>query len=240
MNYELRKAGTRPAKAPARSRQRRLSPDERRAEFVRKATEFFADEGFDGGTRELARRLGVTQPLLYRYFPSKDDLIREVYRKVYLEPLESGWDKGLSDRSRPIRERLQQFYESYTDIIFTRTWLRIYLFSGLKGLDINRDYVSVVRDKILTRIVRECRHAMGLPAQARPSAAELERAWIFHGGIFYYGIRKFVYESEVLEDKAKMIADAIDLYLAGFGDAPPGRRVPPRGRSDRLQLAAEN
>ena len=29
----------------------------------------------------------MTQPLLYRYFPSKDDLIKEVYRTVYLEPL---------------------------------------------------------------------------------------------------------------------------------------------------------
>src|SRR6188474_2841063 len=110
----------------ARVKQKRLSPDDRRREFVAKATEFFSEEGFNGGTRELARRLGVTQPLLYRYFPSKDDLIKEVYRTVYLEPLESGWERRLTDRSRPIRERLQQFYNAYTDVIFTRTWLRIY------------------------------------------------------------------------------------------------------------------
>ena len=48
----------------ARTKQRRLSPDDRRQEFVAKATEFFAEEGFGGGTRALARRLGVTQPLL--------------------------------------------------------------------------------------------------------------------------------------------------------------------------------
>ncbi|HEY0912661.1 MAG TPA: helix-turn-helix domain-containing protein, partial [Bradyrhizobium sp.] len=59
-----------------RAKQRRLSPDDRRKEFVAKATEFFSEEGFGGGTRDLARRLGVTQPLLYRYFPSKDDLIK--------------------------------------------------------------------------------------------------------------------------------------------------------------------
>jgi len=71
----------------ADAKQRRRSPDERRKEFVAKATEFFSEEGFGGGTRALARRLGVTQPLLYRYFPSKDDLIKEVYRTVYLDPL---------------------------------------------------------------------------------------------------------------------------------------------------------
>jgi AcrR family transcriptional regulator len=225
--------------SPVRVKQKRLSPEDRRKEFIRKATEFFADEGFDGGTRELARRLGVTQPLLYRYFPSKEDLIKEVYNKVYLEPLESGWEKRLTDRSRPIRDRLQQFYNAYTDAIFTRTWLRIYLFSGLKGLDINRSYVSLVRDKILTRIIKECRFEAGLPVQAKPTAAELEMAWVFHGGIFYYGIRKFIYEALVLEDKEKMITDAIDVYLAGVHKILEKGTAQPAARSDRLDLAAD-
>ena len=220
-------------KAPVkrtRAKQRRLSADDRRSEFVSKATELFAEEGFGGGTRALARRLGVTQPLLYRYFPSKDDLIKEVYRKVYLEPLEIGWEKLLSDRSRPLRVRLQEFYEVYTDAIFDRKWLRIYLYSGLKGLDINRWYVGMVKDKILTRIVRECRQDAGLATQGRPSAAELELAWVFHGGIFYYGVRKYIYEAPVLEDKAQMISDALDLFLAGFERVAEGatdrRRAP--------------
>jgi AcrR family transcriptional regulator len=200
----------------ASARQRRLSPADRRKEFVAKATEFFSDEGFGGGTRDLARRLGVTQPLLYRYFPSKDELIKEVYRTVYLEPFETGWEKLLADRSRPLRDRLQEFYSAYTDAIFTRKWLRIYLYAGLKGLDINRWYVGVVRDKILTRIIRECRHEAGLPAHGKPSASEIELAWVFHGGIFYYGVRKYIYESPVLEDKDRMISDALDAFLASF------------------------
>ena len=200
----------------ARSKQRRLSPDDRRKEFVAKATEFFSEEGFGGGTRDLARRLGVTQPLLYRYFPSKDDLIKEVYRTVYLEPFDTGWETLLMDRARPLRDRLQEFYCSYTKVIFTRKWIRIYLYSGLKGLDINRWYVGVVRDKILTRIVGECRHQAGLDAQGRLTAPELEMAWVFHSGIFYYGVRKYIYESPVLEDKEQMICNAVDAFLAGY------------------------
>jgi AcrR family transcriptional regulator len=220
-------------------KQKRLSPEDRRKEFIRKATEFFAEEGFNGGTRELARRLGVTQPLLYRYFPSKEDLIREVYRKVYLEPLDSDWEKRLSDRSRPLRDRLQHFYVTYTDAIFNRIWLRIYLFSGLKGLDINRWYVGTVRDKILTRIIKEWRFEAGLSVQSKPTATELELAWVFHGGIFYYGVRKFIYESPVLEDKEKMIADAIDTFLIGMTRAL-GKTSRGASRSlDRLEAAAD-
>src|SRR6478672_10403468 len=199
-----------------RLKQKRLSPDDRRKEFLAKATEFFSEEGFGGGTRDLARLLGVTQPLLYRYFPSKDDLIKEVYRTVYLEPLETGWEKLLADRSRPLRDRLLEFYTAYTDAIFTRKWLRIYLYAGLKGLDINRWYVGMVRDKILARIIRECRHQAGLAVQSRPTAAEVELAWVLHGGIFYYGVRKYIYESPVLEDKEQVIGDALDVFLAGF------------------------
>src|SRR6266404_5295274 len=212
------------------AKQRRLSPDDRRKEFVAKATEFFSEEGFGGGTRALARRLDVTQPLLYRYFPSKDDLIKEVYRTVYLDPLETGWEKLLTDRTRPLRDRLLEFYRAYTDAIFTRKWLRIYLYSGLKGLDINRWYVGMVRDKILTRIIRECRHEAGLAVQNKPTASELEMAWVFHSGIFYYGVRKYIYESPVLEDKEQMIGDALDVFLAGFdrvfGTAGAPRRAP--------------
>jgi Bacterial regulatory proteins, tetR family len=73
-----------------RPHQAGLSPDDRRREFVAKTTEFFSGQ---------ARRLRVTQPRLYRYFPSKDDLIKEVYRTACLEPFDTGWEKLLIDRA---------------------------------------------------------------------------------------------------------------------------------------------
>ena len=57
---------------------------------------------------------------------------------------------------------------------------------------------------------------MGLPSQSKPTAPELELAWVFHSGIFYYGVRKYIYESPVLEDKEQMISDALDAFLAGY------------------------
>jgi AcrR family transcriptional regulator len=199
-----------------RPKQKRRSPEARREEFIRKAAEFFAEEGFGGGTRELAGKLGVTQPLLYRYFPSKDELIQAVYRSVYLDRWKPEWDELLGDRSKPIRLRLQQFYEAYTDAIFTREWIRIYLFSGLKGVEINRWYVGVVESRILNRIVEEYRHEAGLPALKTPPPAELELAWVLHGGIFYYGVRKYIYNSPVLEDKSRVISNALDVFLEGI------------------------
>ena len=101
----------------------------------------------------------------------------------------------------PIRARLEAFYRSYTDAIFNREWMRIYFFAGLKGLDLNRRYVDMVQDRILTRIIEEYRHEAGLPPLEKPTPAELELVWLLQGGIFYYGVRKHLYGLPVLENK---------------------------------------
>jgi AcrR family transcriptional regulator len=222
-----------------RPRQKRLSPDERRRDIIDKAAEFFAEEGFDGGTRELAAKLGVTQPLLYRYFPSKDDLIREVYRSVFLDRWNADWDGLLGDRTQSIRTRLERFYRSYTDAIFNRQWLRIYLFAGLKGLGLNRWYVDVVQDRILLRIIEEYRHEAGLPRRTSPEPAELELAWHLHGGIFYYGVRKHIYGLTVLENKDRVIANALDVFLEGISRLF-GTSVKMRSAYGRRPIAQES
>jgi AcrR family transcriptional regulator len=206
---------TPPRKASA-PKQKRLSPEDRKRDFIQKAAELFAEEGFGGGTRELARKLGVTQPLLYRYFPSKEELIEAVYRSVFLDRWNPEWDTLLADRSVPIRTRLELFYCSYTDAIFSREWMRIYFFAGLKGLDLNRRYIEIVQDRILTRIIEEYRHEAGLPPQQKPTAAEMELVWLLQGGIFYYGVRKHLYGLPVHEDKDRVIANALDVFLEGI------------------------
>lgn len=198
-----------------RPRRRRLPSDERRQEFVTRAVEFFAEEGFESSTRGLAKRLGVTQPLLYRYFPSKEDLIQEVYETVYVNRWRPEWAELIADRSRPLSDRLNAFYRAYTEVIFNREWMRIYLFSGLKGVDINRRYMQLVRQRILEPIVREARAEAGLP-EAEPRDDEVEFAWVMHGGIFYYGVRDLIYESCVSADKELVIADAVAAFLHGL------------------------
>jgi AcrR family transcriptional regulator len=196
-------------------KRKRLSSGERREDFITKAIDFFADEGFESSTRGLAKKLGVTQPLLYRYFPSKEDLISEVYDAVYVNRWRTEWEGLLRDRSRTLSDRLNEFYNVYTDVIFNRQWMRIYLFSGLKGVDINRRYMQLVRKRILEPILIEARAEMGLP-EAAPKDCEVEFAWVMHGGIFYYGVRDLIYESTLETHKERVIADAVAAFIAGL------------------------
>lgn len=199
-----------------RPRATRKPFDIRRAEIVRKAASFFAQFGFDATTRDLAEWLGTTQPLMYRYFPSKSALIEEIYQTVFLESWNPDWDAMLADRNRPLIERLCRFYDSYTDAIMHPEWMRIYLFAGLKGVAITRLYIARVEERIIVPIVREmCAEKQREFAQ--PIDPELlELAWSLQGGIFYYGVRKFVYQTPVHEEKQAMIAAAVDLYVRSW------------------------
>lgn len=56
-----------------------LSP--RHREVLREALKLLAERGYRGASlRELARRVGMSQPSLYHYFRSKDELVEQVLR----------------------------------------------------------------------------------------------------------------------------------------------------------------
>ncbi len=196
-------------------KRKRLSSEERREEFVQKAIEFFAEEGFESSTRELAKRLGVTQPLLYRYFSSKDELIAEVYEAVYVRRWRAEWDAMLADRNVPLRARLIAFYAAYTDVVFQRDWMRIFLFAGMKDGEINRRYIDRVKTRILEPIVREYRHENGL-AKGRVRGADTEVVWVIHGGLYYYGVRTEIYGQKPSQKLAQVIETAVDSLLASL------------------------
>ena len=208
----------RPASTARRPKRRRLSPAERRKQILDAAVAYFAEVGFDGGTRALARKLGVTQPLIYRYFPSKEDLIKEVYNEVYLSRWRAEWEDLLSDRSLPLRDRLVTFYERYTEMIFESDWLRIYLFAGLRGIGINKWWLTFVEQRILRRVAEEIRAEYDLPGlDAVPlQEAEIDLYWMFHGGVFYYGMRRHVYHAEPHLDLKRFIGLSVDSLLHGM------------------------
>jgi len=197
---------------------KRLNAADREQQILAEAVRFFAEVGFTGQTRELAQRAGITQPLLYRYFPTKQGLIERVFKEVFFKRIDPQWSTLIADRSRPLEQRLIVFYRHYADATYTYEWIRLYLFSALAGKDINRRYIKIVEDKILKPICAEIRHYLGQPTTStRPvGEAELEHLWVMHGGIFYYAVRKHVYHSRVSEDFAGVVRHAVTTMLAGL------------------------
>ena len=203
------------AEAPAR---RRLPPAERERQIVDGAIRYFAEVGFEGQTRELARRLGITQPLLFRYFPTKDDLIDRVYQEVYLSRWKDEWSEGLKDRSLSLEDRLVRYYEDYAAAIFDYEWIRIFMFSGLKGEPINRRYLEIVRERILCVICAELRHDLGLPGpdELPVGKDEIDLYWSLQGSIFYVGVREWAYQEPAPKDISLYIGRTVRTFLGGI------------------------
>ncbi|MBY6117173.1 TetR/AcrR family transcriptional regulator [Mameliella alba] len=191
---------------------RRLPPQERREQIVNEAVRFFAEVGLEGNTRQLAKRLGVTQSLLFKYFATKEDLLEAVYEKVYLGRLASDWPDRLTDRSVPLRTRLLAFYTEYSALIFEHEWMRIFMFSGLAGAALNRRYLDHLGQVILKPMLSET--AVQAVGAREPI---MEDIWNLHGGIVYIGIRTHIYGMPAPDHPDEVIADAIDKYLAYFG-----------------------
>jgi len=205
-----------PAGLGTTKRSRRMPSKERKRDIITKAARFFAANGFDSGTRDLASYLGITQPLLYRYFPTKEALIKEVYQTVYLDVWRTSWDELLVDRARPLRDRLVQFYDEYTDVIMNEQWMRIYFFAGLRGVEINRLYIQFIEERILKRIIIEFLRDHGIHDGHVVERREMELAWLLQGSIFYYGVRLYVYHLETYASKGEIINDAVDMFLVGY------------------------
>lgn len=197
---------------------RRMSAKDRKEQIVAAAIRLFSEHGFERSTHELAQSLGVTQPAIYKHFPTKDDLINAVYERVFLSEWRSSWDLILTDRTVDIEARLCVFYAEYTRRIFETDWSRIYLFSGLKRLQINHWYVTLVEERVLGRIGAELRVAFGFPPVDKVplTAEEIEALWLFHGGIFYYGVRDRVYGIPPKVDSTKAVELLAQVVVGGM------------------------
>jgi AcrR family transcriptional regulator len=188
----------------------RLNPEARRQMIVDAAVRYFAEVGFSGPTRDLARRAGITQPLLYKYFATKADLAEAVFERVYLDRLNPEWPFLLADRSQSISQRLASFYRAYTDAIFTYEWMRIFMFAGLAGERLNRRYLEHVGNLLLKPVLEEIRQEIGVPGGNSP---DMEDMFNLHGGIVYIGIRRFIYQLPVPDDIGPVIDRAIERFL---------------------------
>ncbi len=75
--------------------------EQREQQIVEAAAAFFAERGFEGQTRELAKTMGITHSAIFRYFSSKDALIERVYEHVFISRWNPEWRASLSTaRSR--------------------------------------------------------------------------------------------------------------------------------------------
>jgi AcrR family transcriptional regulator len=202
----------------------RIPLRERRERILAMAGEFFAEYGLTAQTRALADACGISQRLLYRCFPSKGALIQEVYRRDIAGPFQATWLARLEDRSRPVAERLNEFYRDYYGAVLTRRWLRLFLYASLAEIDMAPTYIAEVITRMLEVIVEEACAERGVRPPARRELRH-ELGWLLHGAVSHLAIRRHIYANTNPTPVEAVIAMHVELFLAGVAAVLPARRL---------------
>lgn len=194
------------------------SAQRREAQIVAVATVLMARNGLAFSTRELAETVGVSQPLIYRYFPSKAALLDRVFEEVYVKRWDSGWTEMLRDRSAPLRDRLVRYLISYTSAILDETWIRIFLASAIDDPAIAQRYIRLLHEATFSQILDELVEEQKPDIVRSPAFDELGREliWSFHSSFFYLGVRKFIYRLAIPAPLGPLIQLKVDMFLAGM------------------------
>ncbi|SMP63356.1 TetR/AcrR family transcriptional regulator [Noviherbaspirillum suwonense] len=197
---------------------KRLSVEEREKQILASAIQFFSEHGLNGQMRVLAQQMGITHTLFYHYFPTKQALLDRVYYELFEGRWKPEWQTLLDDSALDPEEKLVRFYCDYAQTILTRDFVRIFIYSGLSDHYIPDRFFALLRTKLFPRLVRETRRYRGITSRARPSVREIELLMGLHGGIFYTGVRRWIYGQEIPSsardpDGIALITDRVRSYL---------------------------
>jgi AcrR family transcriptional regulator len=120
----------------------RLSAEERREEILQAATEEFAQGGLDGTpTDAIARRVGISQPYLFRLFRTKKELFLAVVQRCFDRTLDT-FREAAGERTGT--EALHAMGRAYAGLLRDRTRLLLQLQAYVASQD--PEVRTVVRD----------------------------------------------------------------------------------------------
>ena len=130
---------------------KRLSSADRRKQIIEKATKSFSNLGYEKTTiASLAKSCNITQPALYRYFSSKEELFAEVLKalkeKIDTSTLSSEVEK-LDDIEEILFAISMHIFQTY---LTNPELARLLLYCSLKGHDMTKKVVDTLRLPYIT------------------------------------------------------------------------------------------
>lgn len=212
--------------AGADERRRRIGYEARRALIIEAAMEVFAEEGYQGASLEaIASRAGVTKPVLYDHFTSKQVL--------HLTLLERERDEAVAH----ILERLQsggrpdQRVATALDAFFEWVQLHPYAWRMLFRESTGEPEIVKAHERIQTQASAAIVEALLTDGDVERS--ELERAMSSQlVGAAVNGLTRWWYENRTV-DRAELVQLVMDILWMGLERFRGGRRYSGRGTGRR-------
>jgi|SRR6187549_367722 len=158
-------------RAMARAAYSRLRPEERRRQLLERGAELFARHSYDElSMRKIARELGISKPLLYHYFPSKQAFFQATLAQAAAE-LRARTEP---DPDLPPLDQLRGSLEAFLGLVDENALAYRKLMQSLVSVPEVRELVEEVRTKTAVRILE------GLyPDAPPPKARAAVHGWLW-------------------------------------------------------------
>ncbi len=214
----LRQAQAARAKAVPHRGGKRLPHRERHEAILRAAIRLFAERGYHGATtRELAAAAGVSEPILYRHFPTKQDL--------YSAIIEYKAETGIAELEHLLRPHAESrddrgFFTELGRFVLSRyrqdpSYARLLLFSALErhGLaQIFYDRQVAVHYQQVGGYLRQ-RMREGVLRTMKPNVA----ARAFLGMVNHHALVGLLFRDYLVpEDVEAMLEALVSIFLKGM------------------------
>jgi AcrR family transcriptional regulator len=158
----------------------RLSAEERRAAVLDTACRVFYKSSYRGATTaEIARESGISEPILYRHFPSKRDLYLAVLAEAW-ERVRDTWEAVVAEEPDPSLW-IASMGRAYLQSKDERSQLAALWIQALNEAGHDPKIRRYLRDQVrevhgyVAGVIRRAQAAGGLIAERDPDA----EAWIF-------------------------------------------------------------
>jgi AcrR family transcriptional regulator len=172
----------------------RIPAVERRRQILAVATTLFARQGFQGTrTREISSKARVNEAILFRHFPSKEELYWAVLDEKCKARRGFAELKSLLESGRPVPEVFAAIAEGLLRRnLLDASVMRLWLFSGLENHRLYRrfyraymaDYYDLLAGYIRQQVRRGAFHAVNPFLAARGFLGMLLHYILTHG-VFY-------------------------------------------------------
>lgn len=195
----------------------RLTSEKRREKILQAAVTLFSLAGFNGTTtRQLARKAGVSEALLFRHFPNKK-LLYEALLKKQLEERIPQVLGGLPEDAGPeilLKSLARRIARAHED---DPKFLRLFLFSALEDHKLNDLFFKMRTLPTVEFLQGYFRKMMGEGRMRNtdPEAA----AFAFMAMVFGYVQTRIIYKiPQVLKYAAEeRVETYVDIFLKGLG-----------------------
>lgn len=191
---------------------RRLGVDERRRQLLALGTELFAQHSYDElSMRQIARAAGITHPLLYRYFPTKQSYFRATLEQA-AEVLRA---RTTPDPSLAPAEQLRRSLEAFLELVDENALAYGKLMQSVTSAPEVREMVDEIRSTTAERILN------GLfPDGAPPKGRAVVKGWLwFMDGVLLDWIEQRDLEREDVRD---LLLGTLFSALGAAGAMPEG------------------